>query len=255
MSVRICQSCGAEVPEGVRFCPKCGKEVALQVCQACGAEVPVGAGFCPKCEKKVISAPPPLLKRQAEPRGRHGPVFWVVLIVVVGFVIFIGYKVLATKPQMSTGPLGGTPPSQTSTPVETQKPVETQQPTGKAISATENAALWAKAHTALAQFMGEGFKTFGDEEAHPATQEELAPLSRSINDFNKAVKAIEAVAPPPEQVIEHRALLPIYQEMQGRMVGIRDALLSGDPWKADLEWHRLALLLDKAGGVSEVLRQ
>ncbi|MBI4188701.1 MAG: hypothetical protein HY529_05805 [Chloroflexi bacterium] len=121
------------------------------------------------------------------------------------------------------------------------------------ISATENDALWAKANTALAGFLGEGFKTFGQDSGQPATKQELALLSGYINDFSKAVKELKGVTPPSEQSIMHWALLPVYQEMLGPMAGIRDALLAGDPWAADLEWHKLALLLDEVGGTTEIL--
>jgi len=125
--------------------------------------------------------------------------------------------------------------------------------TPQAISATENDALWAKANTALAGFLGEGMKTFGQADAQPATAQELAPLSGYINDFNQAVKAIANVTPPPEQSIMHRALLPVYQEMPGPMKGVRTALLAGDSWAADLEWQKLALLLDEVNGTKEIL--
>jgi hypothetical protein len=121
------------------------------------------------------------------------------------------------------------------------------------ITATENAALWAKANTALAGFLGEGFKSFDRDKDQPATEKELAPLSGYINDFSEAVKAIKRVTPPPEQSITHWALLPVYQEMPACLAGIRDALLAGDPWAADLEWHKLALLLDEVGGDIEIL--
>ena len=37
------------------------------------------------------------------------------------------------------------------------------------------------------------------------------------------------------------------------MAGIKDALLAGDPWAADLEWYKLALLLDEVGGTTDIL--
>ncbi len=58
MSARICQNCGSKLAEDARFCPACGKEVAVQVCGACGAQLPDGAKFCQGCGAPVAPAPP-----------------------------------------------------------------------------------------------------------------------------------------------------------------------------------------------------
>jgi membrane protease subunit (stomatin/prohibitin family) len=52
----FCASCGGPLPEGAKFCPKCGHEApeaAGAKCPECGADVPAGSGFCPKCGKKL----------------------------------------------------------------------------------------------------------------------------------------------------------------------------------------------------------
>jgi hypothetical protein len=121
------------------------------------------------------------------------------------------------------------------------------------VSAAENAELWARAHTALFGFVGEGMKAFGGDEVGPATEEELSQLSRYLRDFNAAVKRLAGVTPPPEHAVMHHALLPVYQEMGSHMAAIRDALLRGDAPRAEVEWGRLALLLDRVAGVAEVL--
>lgn len=52
----FCSNCGGPLPEGAKFCPKCGHEVPQPQetkCPDCGADVPDGAAFCPKCGKKL----------------------------------------------------------------------------------------------------------------------------------------------------------------------------------------------------------
>ncbi len=50
----ICSGCGAELHEGDKFCPKCGKSTSkTQNCPNCGAEVPDGSAFCPGCGQKL----------------------------------------------------------------------------------------------------------------------------------------------------------------------------------------------------------
>ncbi len=59
-----CISCGKEVPNGLNFCPMCGKaapyarasppvvqnvEVKMRKCFGCGRDIPVGLNFCPYC--------------------------------------------------------------------------------------------------------------------------------------------------------------------------------------------------------------
>lgn len=53
MSAQICQACGAQISQGVKFCPNCGKEIIAQVCQVCGAQVTKGARFCQKCGNEI----------------------------------------------------------------------------------------------------------------------------------------------------------------------------------------------------------
>jgi RNA polymerase subunit RPABC4/transcription elongation factor Spt4 len=57
MSNRICQNCGAQVPDEAGFCISCGKKISAQFCQACGTQIPDGARFCPSCGKEVILPP------------------------------------------------------------------------------------------------------------------------------------------------------------------------------------------------------
>jgi len=52
---KICTSCGAEIPAGMRFCGQCGTPVSTgpAVCKQCGAELPEGMKFCGRCGTKV----------------------------------------------------------------------------------------------------------------------------------------------------------------------------------------------------------
>jgi len=200
--------------------------MSISSCQACGAEVPEGARFCPKCGKEM--SPP----RPSRPKRRRQILWGTAALVVVTVVVVVAFVRFGPSDFKLFGWKGGR---------------------RQTISATENAALWAKAHVALVGFLGEGLKSFGRDEDQPVTEEELAPLSGFYYDFSRAVKAIADVTPPPEQAIMHRALLPIYQEMTACMVHIWDAQISNDPSAADLEWYELALLLDEAGGTTEML--
>ena len=49
--IKICTSCGAQVPEGSKFCPECGSEIR-DLCPNCGAPL-TGTKFCPECGHKL----------------------------------------------------------------------------------------------------------------------------------------------------------------------------------------------------------
>ena len=47
---RTCPQCGAENPEGTKFCRECGQKLAVKtVCPSCGAENASGTKFCQEC--------------------------------------------------------------------------------------------------------------------------------------------------------------------------------------------------------------
>lgn len=47
-----CKYCNAELKQGAKFCPNCGKEVLeFDICISCGRQIKVGATFCPFCGK------------------------------------------------------------------------------------------------------------------------------------------------------------------------------------------------------------
>lgn len=63
----ICQSCGSEVDEGVKFCKNCGSEVIVKeenvnvsetkFCANCGFEMPKTTKFCPECGTSTDGVP------------------------------------------------------------------------------------------------------------------------------------------------------------------------------------------------------
>jgi len=56
-----CSKCGAEVPEGTKFCNECGAKIVKPgtiSCPKCNAEVPEGAKFCNSCGNKMINTCP-----------------------------------------------------------------------------------------------------------------------------------------------------------------------------------------------------
>ena len=45
-----CKTCGAELAENAKFCPKCGSKIEPKhFCSSCGAELLPNVKFCPKC--------------------------------------------------------------------------------------------------------------------------------------------------------------------------------------------------------------
>ncbi|KPV51167.1 hypothetical protein SE17_22740, partial [Kouleothrix aurantiaca] len=81
--MRACERCGAEIPEGGRFCIECGapapaatgpterlpERAGNLICATCGTRNPADAAFCVYCGQPLIPprptaaapAPPPLL--------------------------------------------------------------------------------------------------------------------------------------------------------------------------------------------------
>ena len=61
-----CKYCNTEVKAGMKFCPKCGKELfQLVTCYHCGVQIKVGLPFCPYCgsrQNEQIAKPEPILE-------------------------------------------------------------------------------------------------------------------------------------------------------------------------------------------------
>ncbi len=57
-----CRHCGAQLPDGSKFCTACGKaqtdENAVVYCSACGAQVAAGVDTCPACGAPIAAAAP-----------------------------------------------------------------------------------------------------------------------------------------------------------------------------------------------------
>ena len=49
----FCQSCGAQLRPGTRFCENCGAKNTPQFCENCGAKLRQGTKFCESCGAKV----------------------------------------------------------------------------------------------------------------------------------------------------------------------------------------------------------
>lgn len=80
-----CPKCGNEVPEGKKFCGKCGTKLevapvvnnATDICAKCGAELTPGKKFCGKCGTPVAAAPS--AEKEAEMVMSAGFVHWNIL--------------------------------------------------------------------------------------------------------------------------------------------------------------------------------
>ena len=80
-----CPKCGNEVPEGKKFCGKCGTKLevapvvnnATNICAKCGAELTPGKKFCGKCGTPVAAAPS--ADKEAEMVMSAGFVHWNIL--------------------------------------------------------------------------------------------------------------------------------------------------------------------------------
>jgi len=60
-----CANCGAENPDGVKFCGECGSPLAL-VCHACGAPNAAGRKFCGECGAQLAEGTPSPVAEMAQ---------------------------------------------------------------------------------------------------------------------------------------------------------------------------------------------
>jgi RNA polymerase subunit RPABC4/transcription elongation factor Spt4 len=49
----FCPNCGANVQDGSRFCPGCGKAIGQATCTNCGSQLKPDANFCPSCGASI----------------------------------------------------------------------------------------------------------------------------------------------------------------------------------------------------------
>lgn len=76
MTTTICQSCGLESTDsGAVYCAGCGQRIGGGAC-SCGAEIPSGASFCPRCGGEVESRSAPDMGRRGA-RRRDAGIRWV----------------------------------------------------------------------------------------------------------------------------------------------------------------------------------
>src|SRR5258708_19999706 len=78
----LCASCGYANPGGMRYCGRCGTELAA-VCSRCNTEMPAGFVFCGRCGARL----------GAEPEERPGETRQVTVL----FADISGFTALAEK--------------------------------------------------------------------------------------------------------------------------------------------------------------
>src|SRR5215472_14675140 len=61
-----CGACGAENPDGARFCEQCGAALELR-CAHCGAAARPGARFCVACGQPLQTISPPPTETASKP--------------------------------------------------------------------------------------------------------------------------------------------------------------------------------------------
>ena len=112
----FCSKCGAENPEGKKYCSDCAAELIVNkpavkddtagkslFCPSCGAENSEGKKYCSDCAAELgaarpaAQAPPPIAATPAQPQGEQKKAgsFWksgagIALIVIIGVVVLGG---------------------------------------------------------------------------------------------------------------------------------------------------------------------
>ncbi|MFQ5945098.1 MAG: zinc ribbon domain-containing protein [Anaerolineae bacterium] len=99
-----CRICGADNPDGLSHCERCGADLAtgtVIVCRGCGRENPATNHFCYNCSRRFPRPQPAVVHRVQvgqEPRaspGRRASWSMLVTMVILGALGgFLGYLVL-----------------------------------------------------------------------------------------------------------------------------------------------------------------
>ena len=99
-----CRICGADNPDGLTHCQKCGADLAtgtVIVCRGCGTENVATNHFCRNCSRRFPRPQPAVVYRvqiaEAPPTPPGGQGSWsiVIFMVILGVLGgFLGYLVL-----------------------------------------------------------------------------------------------------------------------------------------------------------------
>lgn len=74
-AMMACPKCGAQIPQGSKFCPECGEKTTPPTvqCSKCHAEIPAGAKFCPECGQKQGPSTCPNCHKEVAPDAKFCP--------------------------------------------------------------------------------------------------------------------------------------------------------------------------------------
>jgi hypothetical protein len=259
MTQKICPFCKSNIPEDARFCPECGKKINPPTCPSCGAEILGEASFCHKCGKEINATPAPAVSKPLSPsrpiqksvtpivaqtvsasgkqpttpvkKKSHAGLVAFLLLFFIFIAVIIAYSIMHSNQTKNNGTIISSP----------------------ALTVDENNALWTQLNNALIQFVGNNLPVFATAETANVTQDQIDQVTQQMSDFDKALSALESAVPPPENEIVNNTLLPLYRNVYNTMVTVRDALVSGNTQKLDLEVRRLGILIDELSGAAGIM--
>lgn len=83
----FCKYCGAQMPDGAKFCPECGIDSQDRRCIRCAKPLPYGARYCDKCGELV--ADQHWLREDTIPKSEPAKNNSALIILAVLYVILI----------------------------------------------------------------------------------------------------------------------------------------------------------------------